>query len=306
MITGIHHLTAIAKDAQENVDFYAGVLGLRLVKKTVNFDDPGTYHLYYGDGMGRPGTILTFFPYGQSAPGRVGVGQVTETALGVPAGSLPYWRERLTLNGVPFTEAGAGVLRFADPDGLHLMLEEGDYPGDGSGSGTVAPENAIRGIVGVVLAVRETAPTVKLLTEVMNFHTVREGVYEAKSGAAFARVAVISPPAELASAPKARGLNGAGTVHHVAFRVPDDAAQEKWQAALEAQGYHVSPVMDRFYFHSIYYREPGGILFELATDPPGFTADEPLEELGQNLKLPEQYEKFRNELEAHLAPLQLK
>ena len=304
MITGIHHLTAIAGDPQINVDFYAGALGLRLVKKTVNFDDPGTYHLYYGDGLGRPGTILTFFPWPGANPGRVGIGQVTETALGVPIGSLDFWRERLTVKGVEFAEAGAGVLRFADPDGLRLTLEEGDYPGDGSGSGTVPPENAVRGIVGVVLAVRDAAPTVNLLTEVMGFHTVRDGVYEAKPGAAFARVAVVDVPL-IANSPQARALNGAGTVHHVAFRVPDDATQEEWREKLESLGFHVSPVMDRNYFHSIYYREPGGVLFELATDPPGFTADESLEELGHNLRLPPQYEKFRKELEERLTPLTL-
>lgn len=307
MITGIHHVTAIASDPQLNLDFYAGVLGLRLVKKTVNFDDPGTYHLYYGDGLGRPGTILTFFPYGPGSPGRVGIGQVTETALGVPKGSLDYWRERLAVRGIEFTEAGADALRLADPDGLRLTLEEGEYPGDGSGSGTVPPEFAIRGITGVVLTVRDVKPTIHLLTEIMGFTPQNENgqVFEAKPGASFARVAVIDLPEELAANPRARGLNGVGTVHHVAFRVPNDAAQEEWLAKLQTQGFHVSPVMDRFYFHSIYYREPGGILFELATDPPGFAADEPAEKLGEGLKLPEQYEKFRSELEAHLPPLKM-
>lgn len=302
MITGIHHVTAIASDAQANVDFYAGTLGLRLVKKTVNFDDPGTYHLYYGDGLGRPGTILTFFPWPGASQGRRGVGQVATTLFEVPRGSLAWWQSHLTAKGVTlWPDTTDKMVLFADGDGLALGLVEGDAPGDGGGSGTVPPEFAIRGVWAVNLWVAKGEPTAKLLTETMGFKQIGSA-FEANSNEAFRHVLLTSADAEK-EVKLPRGLAGAGTVHHVAFRVPDDAAQEQWLQTLAGLGYNVSPVMDRNYFHSIYYREPGGILFELATDPPGFTADESPETLGEHLKLPEQYEKYREDLEASLPKL---
>ena len=280
MISGIHHVTAIASDAQANVNFYAGVLGLRLVKKTINYDDPGTYHLYYGDGQGRPGTILTFFPWPGASRGQVGLGQVVETALTVPADSLPYWRKRLADSGVSVTE-GDEMLQFTDNDGMPLALIADGVAGETYSA--VPGEAAITGVHHVALATLRPDSTQALLDDVMQL----------KSGA------------RLDHGTYNRGTMGAGIVHHVAFRVPDDAAQTTWQETLQARGFGVSPVMDRQYFHSIYFREPGGVLFELATDPPGFTADEPLESLGTRLCLPDWLEGNRALIEKSLVPLRL-
>ncbi len=308
MITGIHHVTAIARDAQQNVDFYAGVLGLRFVKKTVNFDDPGTYHLYYGDGLGRPGTILTFFPWPDARPGRRGMGQVATTLLEIPRGTSAWWRDRLASAMVQVESDGDGsVILFRDPDGLALGLVEGDAPGDGGGSGAVPAAYAIRGVWGIHLWVARLDPTAQLLTETMQFRredAADGAAFEPATENAFKRVIVtardVAPSTDLP-----RGLMGSGVVHHVAFRVPDDEEQLAWREKLLGLGYNVSPVMDRQYFHSIYYREPGGILFELATDPPGFTADEFPAALGTGLKLPPQYEQHRATLEEALPPLRV-
>lgn len=283
MITGIHHVTAMAGDAQKNVDFYAGVLGLRLVKRTVNFDDPGTYHLYYGDGLGRPGTILTFFPWPNAKPGRVGLGQVVETSLAIPEGSLPYWRARLAEHSVVVDDLGDELL-FTDPDGMRLALVESGLLAEGYGP--VPAQYAISRIDHVTLGTSEPLDTLELVQVEMGLDPV-------------------NGPAQLADDPEnlPRGLMGPGAVHHVAFRVADDISQEQWREKLLDLGLHVSPVMDRQYFHSIYFREPGGILFEIATDPPGFTADETEAELGTTLKLPPWLEKNRAEIEAALPPL---
>lgn len=285
MITGIHHVTAMAGDAQKNVDFYAGVLGLRLVKRTVNFDDPGTYHLYYGDGLGRPGTILTFFPWPNARPGRVGLGQVVETSLAVPEGALPYWRERLKEHGVTVEDLGDELL-FADPDGMRLALMESGLLADGYGP--VPAQYAISRIDHVTLGTAEPLDTLELLQAEMGLDPV-------------------NGPAQLADDPETlpRGAMGPGAVHHVAFRVADDATELEWRNKLLDLGYHVSEVMDRQYFHSIYFREPGGILFEIATDPPGFTTDESEAELGTTLKLPSWLEKHRSEIEGVLPELKM-
>jgi glyoxalase family protein len=309
MITGIHHVTAIASNAQRNVDFYSGVLGMRLVKKTVNFDDPGTYHLYYGDGMGRPGTILTFFPWPGASPGRRGTGQVATTLLSVPLGTLNWWKVHLLEQSVALlpdskvdTE-GNGILFFDDPDGMRLGLASDNAPGDGSGRGMIPPEFAIRGIWGVNLWEGRAEATRQFLREVIGFSSDEEQVgFVAAKGQSFDKVLVTVSDSTPGSA-LPRGLMGTGVVHHVAFRVADDATQAEWREKLIGLGFHVSPVMDRNYFHSIYFREPGGVLFEIATDPPGFTVDETEQSLGMGLKLPEQYEPLREQLEEVLPTL---
>lgn len=293
ILTGIHHVTMIAGDAQANVDFYAGVLGLRLVKQTVNYDDPGTYHLYYGDALGRPGTILTFFPWPGARRGRPGLGQVTHIQLAVPAGSLEFWARRLDEHGLD-TEGSNRGIGFEDPDGLSLALVAVQTQGDGGGSGTVPAEYAIRGVHGIVLGAERAEPSRTFLTQVLNFST--EGQ---EHNAGNAHLFVDATGLE-------KGLSGAGTVHHVAFRTPDDAQQQAWLEKLIGAGYHVSPVRDRQYFHSIYFREPGGVLFEIATDPPGFGADgETPDTLGTRLQLPNWLEKDRTDIERRLPPLRL-
>jgi catechol 2,3-dioxygenase-like lactoylglutathione lyase family enzyme len=299
-VTGIHHITAIAGDPQRNLDFYTEVLGLRLVKLTVNFDDPGTYHFYFGDAEGRPGSILTFFPWAGVPRGTVGNGQVTATSFAVPWGSLDYWRERLRNAGIPVEDTGERfgetVFRFADPDGLPLELIST------AGAGR-APSGAITGFHSATLSEEGYENTAALLEGVMGLRPVgQEGSryrYEMGTGGPSKIVDVVCSPEAR------RGRLGAGTVHHIAWRTPDDAQQLAWRKRLVEDGYNVSPVMDRTYFHSIYYREPGGILFEIATDPPGFTLDEPLDHLGERLMLPPQFEAHRALIEKQVPKLTL-
>jgi len=308
-ITGIHHITAIAGDPQTNVDFYAGVLGLRLVKLTVNFDDPGTYHLYYGDGMGHPGTILTFFPWPQASKGRCGTGQVTETAFAIPENAIGYWTSRLAEAKVafrgPFERFGEQVIAFADPDGMLVeLVGSKTAPIDRAYEGGRVPlEFAIRGFHSAALCEGDERETATLLTDTMGFQLVaQEGNrfrYMIGSGGPASLVDVIRAPEER------RGRVVVGTVHHIAWRTPTDEQQGEWLEELTRLKYDVSPVMDRKYFHSIYYREPGGILFEIATDPPGFAIDEPQAELGTHLVLPAWLEPARARLEATLPPLRL-
>jgi glyoxalase family protein len=308
-MTGIHHITAIASEPQRNLDFYTGLLGLRLVKLTVNFDDPGTYHFYYGDAAGSPGTILTFFPWPNARRGAVGNGQVSATAFAVPRTSLDFWRARLVSHGVPAEDLGLRfgepVLRFADPDGMPLELVGVDEPGSARAwdASPVPAEHAIRGFHSATLAEADAAPTARLLTEVMGWQRVaREGArtrYRAPAGGAATLVDLLHDPSGRF------GASGAGTVHHIAWRTPDDSAQVQWQRELAREGYRVSPVMDRNYFRSIYYREPGGVLFEIATDPPGFAVDEAPEHLGEALKLPAPHEHLRDALEKALPRLTL-
>ena len=303
-IDGIHHVTAVAGNPQPNLDFYVSFLGLRLVKRTVNFDDPGSYHFYYGNETGQPGTIMTFFPWPGARSGRHGTGQVTATAFAVPVGSLGYWKERATRMSFVATEQparfGQELLRVEDGDGLVVELIASTSPGkterpDGV---DIPAESEIQGIHSATLNEQIDTKTVELLTKTMGFReTGREGDrirFEVGEGGPTRIVDVLVTPAG------PRGLGGAGTVHHIAFRTPDDMHQQRWQEVLMAGGHQVSPVMDRNYFHSIYYREPGGILFEIATDPPGFLIDESLETLGMHLKLPAQYEAMRSQIEAAL------
>jgi glyoxalase family protein len=282
-IPGIHHVTAIAGAPQENLDFYTSTLGLRFVKRTVNFDDPTTYHFYYGDSLGHPGTILTFFPWPGAQAGSGGAGMAVATAFSVPERSLEPWMERLAAAGVPFDSPedrfGAPVLRLRDPHGTQVELVPDAVPAD---------ELAPVGFHGVTLAVTQSEDTVRLLTEVFGYEVGGEA---AEGGGS--RVRLRAPGAApgsvvdlLTSRAHPRGLMGAGAVHHVAFRAKDAAAQLAWREAILDWGLPVTPVQDRQYFTSIYFREPGGVLFEIATDPPGFTLDEKPEELGTGLRLP--------------------
>ena len=303
-VTGLHHITAIASDPRQNLDFYTRALGLRFVKKSVNQDDPGTYHLYYGDYNASPGTIFTFFPWAGMRRGRPGTGQAYATAFSVPAGALPFWQERFRKLNVPqqaieqrFSDE---VLPFADPDGLRLELvatREADARVAAPATDVPAAV-AIRGFHSSTLAVTDATATAQVLTGSMGYkisaqseHRTR---YAAGPGGPGTYVDLLADPT------LPRGLNGAGTIHHVAFRVADDAAEVAARNVLLKDGLQVSPVIDRAYFKSIYYREPAGVLFEIATDGPGFAIDEPLEQLGTKLGLPPHLEVHRAEIEAAL------
>jgi glyoxalase family protein len=309
---GIHHVTAIATDPQRNLDFYAGVLGLRLIKRTVNFDDPGTYHLYFGDEVGTPGTIMTFFPWPGARRGRPGPGQVAVTSFRIPPAALGFWLDRLLRHGIRYEgprkrRTGAEseqVLAFPDPDGLLLELVASPGPkppSTWSGRPDVPPEHAIPGFHSVTLWVEAAEPTERVLIDTLGFEPADEeaGVrsYAVGGGGQGARVNL------KATGGFPRGVGGAGTVHHVAWRVADDAAQLELRDQVIAAGLAPTGVIDRNYFRSVYFGEPGGILFELATDPPGFMIDEPRERLGEKLMLPPQYEPERSEIEAGLPPL---
>ena len=306
-ILGIHHITAIAGDAKRNFDFYTKVLGLRFIKKTVNFDDPGTYHFYFGDEGGSAGTILTFFPWGADIPqGRRGAGMATEIGYSVPAGSLDYWIERLDKNNViynkPAEKFGERYLTFLDPDGLKLELTE--VPNDTRKpweTDEVKAINATRGFHNITLTLNSITATAAILTDIFGYRlAAHEGNRYRYITDAIDHANIVDL-VELKEEAKGRGANG--TVHHVAFRVPNDEILMEFRAKVEAAGLNITPQIDRNYFHSLYFREPGGVLFEIATDNPGFTVDEPLETLGTDLKLPAQYEAHREEIEAHLVPL---
>ncbi len=306
--SGIHRVTAIAGEPQSSVEFYVGLLGLRVVKKTVNFDDPGTYHLYYGDGAGTPGTIMTFFPWPGAQRGRIGAGQLTITSFSVPAAALSYWMERLVEAGIPFEKLEDRfkqmVLRFPDPDGLRLELVAAtDDDREGWAEGPVPAERAVRGFHHVTLVVADAARTAWLMTHTLGFRQIGEAKgrtrYEAGEGGPGSTVDV----ADGTGFP--RGTMGVGTVHHVAFRVPDEETQLELRAKVGALGYNVTSVLDLNYYRSIYFREPGGVLFEIATDPPGFAIDEEPEHLGETLKLPPRLEPQRDRIEVTLHPLHI-
>ena len=306
-ILGLHHITAIAGGAQRNLDFYTKVLGLRLVKKTVNFDDPGTYHLYYGDEGGSAGTILTFFPWEGMETGRRGTGQATEIGYSVPAGSLEFWRQRLEQHGVtynkPSEKFGEQYLTVLDPDGLKLELVVSNTPDARTPWTTaeVGADVATKGFHHITLTLASIKGTADVLTDIFGYKLVEQHVNryrfatDAVAGAAL--VDMVEAPGE------PRGHVAAGSVHHVAFRVPDDAAHLHFRQKIAAKGFNVTPQIDRDYFHAIYFREPGGVLFEVATDNPGFTVDEPLAELGTGLMLPKQHERLRAQLETRLPKL---
>jgi glyoxalase family protein len=306
MIPGLHHVTAIASDPQQNYDFYAGFLGLRLIKKTVNFDDPGTYHFYFGDERGSPGTIMTFFPWPGASRGRIGAGQTTVTSFAIPTGALPFWNDRAKSFNIEASAVaprfGQKALLLSDPDGLQIELIESAGVSQSAWSGNGVPaEAAITHFHSVTLAEEGFERTARLLQETMGFSA---GPHENNRFRFIAEGAGPASIVDLLCIPDGRrGLQGAGTVHHIAFRVADDAEQAQWRGRIAEAGLNVTPVMDRNYFRSIYFREPGGVLFEIATDTPGFTIDEPLGALGTTLRLPEWYEPERAKIEAVLPKL---
>jgi glyoxalase family protein len=306
---GIHHVTAVSGKAERNLDFYTRVLGLRSVKKTVNFDDPTTYHLYYGDEVGHPGSVLTFFAWEHAAQGRAGVGQAQQTAFRVPAASLGYWAHRFVEKGVAHDQIekrfGESALPFVDPDGMRAALV--GVPGAETESAwksrDIPAEHAIRGFHGVMLMLDDSAPTAALLTDVLQFSEIgREGPVR-RFRAAEGRGGVI----EIREAKGfLGGTIGRGSVHHIAFRAADDAEQAALaRKAVEDHGVRATEQKDRNYFRSVYFREPGGVLFEIATDQPGFAVDEPIASLGHDLKLPSFLESRRKEIEAVLPPLEV-
>ncbi|WP_103351202.1 ring-cleaving dioxygenase [Amycolatopsis sp. CA-128772] len=307
--TGLHHVTAIGGDPQRNADFYLRTLGLRLVKTTVNFDDPGTYHLYYGDSSGKPGSLMTFFPWPEAPSGRHGTGQATTTSFSIPEASLGWWQRHLAAAGVDTGEVrnadDEATLTFRDPDGLQLALvahPQGD-PRDPWDTELVPAEHAIRGLHSVTLSVTEEDATAGMLTGDLGLGFAHQDGnrlrFAAGEGGPGALVDVLVTP----DAP--RGLVAAGSVHHVAWRAPDEETQKSWREELVGKGVRVTSILDRQYFRSIYFREPGGTLLEVATDEPGFAIDEPLLELGRALKLPPWLEPRRDEIEHMLPKLNL-
>lgn len=311
-VLGLHHVSVIAGDPRRNLDFYAGVLGMRLVKRTVNFDDPRTYHLYYGDESGSPGSLLTFFPWPHARRGRPGPGNIALVSLVVPPAALGFWVERLLHHGIkyrgptrrPDGPDGERVLRFEDPDGLQLEIlghpSAAERPGWGGTPGLPA-EHSIRGVHGVTLWEERSDATAEFLVDALGFEP-REEVGPVRRFALDdggpGKVVELREVGEFL-----QGVEGAGAVHHVAWRVADGDQQLSLREYLAADGRQPTSVIDRQYFRSVYFREPGGVLFEVASDGPGFTVDEPLETLGTRLMLPPRYEAMRERIEAELPEL---
>ena len=308
-VNGLHHITAISGPAQENVDFYAGVLGMRLVKKSVNQDDPGTYHLFYADAEGHPGTDLTFFPWAQMAPPRIGHGLATQVCLEIPPGSADYWGTRLQryaarIEGID-TRFGARALMLSDPHGMRVALVEGAAgsrralaPWNGS---PVPADRQIRGLYGAQVWERDVASTTEFLTGVLGFQRIGDENGWTRYG--FANAAGVIDVRDARDA--RRGAWGVGAIHHLAWRVDDEAHQLAVRQQIELAGSQPTPVIDRFWFQSVYFKEPGGVLFELATDGPGFAVDEDPAHLGESLVLPPWLEPSRARIEAVLPPLVL-
>lgn len=305
LIKGLHHVTAMVDDPQKNLEFYAGILGLRLVKKTINFDAPEVYHLYYGNKTGEPGTIMTFFPYRGLQRGRQGKGQLTTTAFSIPQNSLGYWTERLKKFNVSFTQPqerfNEGFIYFEDPDGLGIELVATDQDArEGFSYGQIPMDHAVKGFHGVTLSEDGYEKTGGFLSSYLDHNAVGEQGnrfrYSA-SGKIGDIIDVVCEPDRL------RGLGGAGTVHHVAFATANDETIRTVQEKLASKGLGVTTVLDRQYFHSIYFREPGGVLFEVATSDIGFTYDESVEQLGEALRLPPWEEPKRARIEANLEPI---
>jgi len=303
---GLHHVTAIAADPQENVDFYTQVLGLRLIKQTVNFDAPDTYHLYYGDTAGSPSTIMTFFPWQGVTPGRNGAGLTTSTAFSVPPTSLGWWQRRLADLRVdadaPVDRDGTEVLTLRDPHGLviDLVASTGDARSGWDGAAGVPDEHAVRGLHSVTLSEAQLEPTQRVLSDLLGMSMTSDGGdrvrFAMHDGGAGSLI-------DVAAETRGRGLQAGGTVHHIAFRAPDSATQLVWRQQLLDAGVQVTEVIDRQYFTAIYFREPGGVLFEIATDQPGFAIDEPLLTLGRHLKLPPWLEPNREQIARNLPTL---
>lgn len=307
-ILGLHHITAIAGDAKRNFNFYSKILGLRFIKKTVNFDDPGTYHFYFGDETGSAGTILTFFPWGNDIPqGRRGSGMATEIGYSVPKGSLEKWVERFEKYNViynkPAEKFGERYLTFLDPDGLKLELIESSTPDNRIPWETdeVKADIATRGFHNITLTLNDKTGTANVLTNIFGYKLINQEANRYRYATNAVESASIVDIVELKDEKRGHGANG--TVHHVAFRVKDDETLMTMRNKVADAGLNITPQIDRNYFHSLYFREPGGVLFEIATDNPGFMIDESLEDLGKGLKLPAQYESRRSDIEAHLVPI---
>lgn len=305
-ILGLHHITAIADNAKRNLDFYTQVLGLRMVKKTVNFDDPGTYHFYYGNEEGTPGTILTFFPWEGIGKGTIGSGLATHIGYSVPKGSLEFWKNRFQQFNVNFEEGeifGEKLISFQDPDGLQIQFVESSKPDDRKVWTTddIKDENALKGFHNITLTLKKADPTIKVLTDIFGYDLQKQEGERYR----FATDAIETANlVDIIENEKIQpGRNAAGTNHHVAFRVKDDSVLMEFREKVMSAGFNITPKIDRDYFYSLYFREPGGVLFEIATDNPGFTVDEPLNELGQNLKLPKQHEPLRSKIEEVLPKL---
>lgn len=305
-ILGLHHVTAISNNAKKNHHFYTDVLGLRMVKKTVNFDDPGTYHFYFGDEQGSPGSIITFFPWEGIGKGVNGAGMATHTGYSVPSGSFDFWKKRLAKFGITTIESEIfeeKVLSFNDPDGMQLQLIvpnkiDSREPWTTS---DISADYAIRGFHNVTLTLRSVNATSKVLTDLLGYSLVKQegNIYRFETDTTEAANII-----DILEDPNAHdGRNAAGTNHHIAFRVKNDDILMEVRERVVAAGLSITPKINRDYFFSLYFREPGGVLFELATDNPGFTVDESLESLGTALKLPSQYEGMRSKIEAVLPEL---
>lgn len=304
-ILGLHHITAIAGNAKRNFDFYTKVLGLRMVKKTVNFDDPGTYHFYFGDEVGTPGSILTFFPWEGITQGSQGAGQATEVVYSVPTGSLDFWKQRLSKNNVTIDSTGKRFgeeyISFRDPDGMPLtfLITNASDERVGWETSEVKSDVATKGFHSVTLTLNKRGPTAKVL-ELLGYRLIGEEGNRFRYATDAVNTAALI---DIIEKNDSRGVNAAGTIHHIAFRVKDEQAQMEWRDKIVKAGFQITPQIDRNYFYSLYFREPGGVLFEIATDNPGFSVDEPVNELGLNLKLPAQYEQHRSQIEKVLPVL---
>lgn len=309
-VQGLHHITAIASSPQANIDFYHNILGQRLVKRTVNFDDPGTYHFYYADEVGTPGTVLTFFPWQHMKRGTKGNGEATAVSYNIPASATDYWQERLPAHGISVgerqTRFGQDVLAFSDPDGMVVELIANDEAASIQvwADGPIPAQHALRGFHSVTAWVGQTEPTADLLVNQLGYELVGQEGARTRFRGASNDVGLYVDLLERPGQPT--GKMGAGSIHHIAFRTVDDAEQQEYLTKLRQHGYSVSPVRDRQYFHSIYFREPNGILFEIATDAPGFLYDEPVAELGMSLKLPPWLEKNRAEIEQAVPEIHVK
>jgi glyoxalase family protein len=306
-ISGLHHITAIAGDPQQNHDFYTHTLGLRMVKQTVNFDDPQTHHLYYGDEVGTPGTILTFFPWPGVRHGKKGAGMATETGYAVPKGSLGFWKKRFENHGVTHDRIherfGEKYLPFRDPDGLWLSLTEPKKHDNREGWEIpgITKDEAIKGFHSVTLTLNDISKTASLLTSVFGYSLQEKDGNISRYRAETAEEAAIIDLLEMPGA--SRGVNAGGTIHHVAFRVKDRQQQMAVRKKVLQEGLYATEQIDRDYFFSVYFREPGGVLFEIATDNPGFMIDETREQLGTSLQLPDRYEPMRERIEQVLPEL---